>query len=144
MSKPWNGQTVLIVDDSSQVRDQLRNLFQQLGMKVGGEARHGLEAIEMVKNLHPDLVSLDIIMPEMNGIECFLKLQKMEGDRHYIIISALASESRVLSGLSEQVPRHIYLAKPVDLESLEAKLVDVYAGPKIFQLNSAMEEALKL
>lgn len=136
--KPWTGQSVLIVDDSKYVREDLRELYQSIGMTVVGEAKNGVEAMELVSKLNPDLVSLDIIMPEMNGIECYQKLQHHPGNRRYIIISALAAEQQVINGLEGMVPRHLYLPKPATQVKLEERLKEVYDGPQIPQLNAPM------
>ena len=61
---------ILIVDDSADVRDGLRYILGFHGdLEVVGEARHGLEAISRVAELHPDLVLMDAQMPEMDGVE---------------------------------------------------------------------------
>ncbi len=138
--KPWTGQSVLIVDDSKYVRDDLRELYQSIGMTVVGEAKNGVEALELASKLNPDLVSLDIIMPEMNGIECYQKMQLQPGNRRYIIISALAAEQQVINGLEGVVPRHLYLSKPATQTKLEERLKEVYDGPQIPQLNAPLME----
>ena len=61
---------VLIVDDSADMRESLRAKYESFGYQVVGEARDGLEGLQMMKELQPNFVSLDIIMPEMDGIEC--------------------------------------------------------------------------
>ncbi|MBF0440488.1 MAG: response regulator [Oligoflexales bacterium] len=126
MNSLIEGKSVLIVDDSERVRDQLNQLYRSLGMNVAGLAAGGLEAIEVMQKVNPDLVSLDIIMPEMDGIECYRKMKEMEGNRRYIFISVLASEERILACYEQEIGRELFLAKPVTLGMLEAKLVKIF------------------
>jgi CheY-like chemotaxis protein len=61
--------TILIVDDNSAIRSLLRSLIEQAGFAVCGEAENGRKAIEQALQLKPDLILLDLQMPEMNGAE---------------------------------------------------------------------------
>jgi two-component system chemotaxis response regulator CheY len=89
----------LIVDDSPRVRSELRQLLGRLGWNIVGEAVNGVEALEMAEELKPDLVTLDIIMPEMDGIECYRELRKLSQPPRCLLISVLAAESRVVAAL---------------------------------------------
>ena len=73
------GKSVLIVDDSDRIREELRSEYSEQGFKVVGECENGLQAIEFLEE-HPniDLVSLDIIMPEMDGIECYRAIRALD------------------------------------------------------------------
>ncbi|MFW7378175.1 MAG: response regulator [Oligoflexus sp.] len=118
---------VLIVDDSQGVREQLRTLYRELGHRVVGECGNGLKAIELVRELSPDLVSLDIIMPEMDGIEAYRILRHLENPPRCLIVSALGSEPRVLAAYEREIlPTH-YCAKPVTRELLSEKIAAVMA-----------------
>jgi len=120
---------VLIVDDSQRVREHLRKLYRELGHRVVGECSNGLEAIDLVRELSPDFVSLDIIMPEMDGIEAYRILRHLENPPHCLIVSALGSESRVLAAYEREIlPTH-YCPKPVTSELLASKIAVVLADP---------------
>jgi len=67
---------VLIVDDAAFIRAQLKQLLIENGFEVVGEAENGKVALEKIKELKPDIVTLDITMPEMNGIECMAEIKK--------------------------------------------------------------------
>jgi len=67
---------VLIVDDSANVRAQIRSQLERSGFEICGEAVDGLEAVEKAPRLKPDLIILDLSMPRMNGIEAARKLSK--------------------------------------------------------------------
>ncbi|MGR0479845.1 MAG: response regulator [Candidatus Electronema sp. V4] len=60
--------TVLVADDSAKMREMIIKQFRSLGYVVAGQAKNGAEAVEMYKNLKPDIVTLDIGMPELDGI----------------------------------------------------------------------------
>ncbi len=63
------GKRVVIVDDSARQRAQFRSLLESLGLVCVGEAANGLECLSVVKRTQPDLVSLDVLMPVMHGVE---------------------------------------------------------------------------
>ena len=65
---------VLIVDDALFMRTMLRNIFVESGFEVVGEAGSGVEAVERYRQLSPDLTTMDIVMPERNGIEALKKM----------------------------------------------------------------------
>ncbi len=68
------GATILIADDLSFMRMIQKEILTERGYTVAGEAADGLEAVEKFKSLHPDLVLLDITMPNMNGLEAMRKI----------------------------------------------------------------------
>ena len=87
---------VLIVDDSRTSRRVLRDILERAGYEIAGEAVNGKEAIEMYERLHPDIVTMDITMPEMDGIECFKAIRSQVGgmnrNTHVVILTANADE----------------------------------------------------
>lgn len=126
-----DGLSVLIVDDSADIRFELREKFESIGQNVIGECSNGLEAIELVKQLQPDLVSLDIIMPVMDGIECYRILRSLPNPPRVILISALASEPKVLKAYEAEIYTDHFLAKPVELELLVSTIEGVFALPAL-------------
>lgn len=83
---------VLIVDDAAFIRGQLKQLLQRNGFEVVGEAENGKVALEKIRELKPDIVTLDITMPEMNGIECMSEIRKMKDAPVVIMVSAMGQE----------------------------------------------------
>lgn len=126
MSHIWKGKKVVIVDDSRNVRDDLQKLFSNIGLNVVGVADGGGAAIELVKQHEPDLVSLDIIMPEMDGIECFQKLKNVGGQREYLFITVLASEPRVVDFYKDEIAKERFIPKPVDQQFLTDRLDKIF------------------
>lgn len=86
---------VLIVDDAAFIRVQLKQLLTGNGFEVVGEAENGLEALQKIQELKPDLVTLDITMPEMDGIQCMAEISKMEHKPTVIMVSAMGQEAFV-------------------------------------------------
>ncbi|MGK7878278.1 MAG: response regulator [Xenococcaceae cyanobacterium] len=106
--------TILVVDDEAHIRELLKQELEAEGYRVR-EAENGLEAIEKVKQEHPDLVTLDISMPKMNGFDtaAVLKNDPQTMDLPIIIVSVAEEQSR---GYALGVDR--YLTKPIDIEEL--------------------------
>jgi DNA-binding NarL/FixJ family response regulator len=85
--------TVVIVDDNDAMRQALRRLFKAAGgFKVCGEACNGSEAIELVQDLNPDVVVLDLCMPGMNGLETARELKNVRPLAQIILYSMNAEE----------------------------------------------------
>ena len=116
--------TVLIVDDSKVMQKQVAKNFEKLNMKIIGFANSGLEALEMLNSKKPDLVSIDIIMPEMHGIELYKKIQNQFPKQDIIFISALANES--IENSFEDIEAFHFVNKPVDQKKLEHSLMKIF------------------
>lgn len=86
---------VLIVDDAAFIRAQLKQLLESNGFDVVGEAENGKVALKKIQELRPDLVTLDITMPVMDGLECMVEIKKMDYLPNVIMISAMGQESYV-------------------------------------------------
>lgn len=90
-----NMTTVLIVDDAAFIRSQLKQLLINNNFDVVGEAENGKVALRKIRELKPDIVTLDITMPEMDGIECMAEISKMNFKPSVIMVSALGQETHV-------------------------------------------------
>lgn len=87
--------TVLIVDDAAFIRAQLKQLLVQNGFDVVGEAENGKVALRKIHELKPDIVTLDVTMPEMDGIACMAEIKKMDYMPIVIMVSAMGQETYV-------------------------------------------------
>ena len=126
MVEPWSGKTIVIVDDSEQYRRYLEDFYSSSGLKVIGQFSSGVDAVEKIPDLHPDLVSLDIIMPEMDGIECYFLTKERYAPANVFFVSALSLENRVVSVYSEDIPPSSFLPKPIEKETFESYLKALY------------------
>jgi DNA-binding NarL/FixJ family response regulator len=108
---------ILIADDSGTVRRILRHFLQdRRGVKVCGEAANGLEAVEKARLLRPDLVLLDLAMPEMNGVEAASVLKKMMPSL-FIIVFTMYSEN-IGRSLTAAAGVDLVLSKPDGMKAL--------------------------
>lgn len=86
---------VLIVDDAKFMRFSLRTILERNGYEVADEAENGMEAIEKYKMWHPNLVTMDITMPGMDGVEALKQIIKMDPRAKVLMVSAMGQESMV-------------------------------------------------
>ena len=93
------GARVLIVDDALFMRTMLRNIFVESGFDVVGEAGSGIEAVERYRELSPDLTTMDIVMPELNGIEALKRIVALDPRARVVMCSALGQESLIIEAL---------------------------------------------
>ena len=112
---------VLIVDDAMFMRMMLKDILSKNGYEVVGEAANGKEAIDKYIELRPDLVLLDITMPEMDGIEALKKIKMIEPKAKIIMCSAMGQQGMVVEAIQNGALD--FIVKPFQqnrvLESLE-------------------------
>ena len=125
----WDQKKVVIVDDSEHIRTSLTKLYTEVGMVVIGEAVDGLEALTKVEQLQPDLVSLDVIMPHMNGIDCYRRFAAWPVPPRMLVISSLANDPGFAQKFDGEIPSYLFLGKPVDAKQLTAALDQAFAAP---------------
>ncbi len=94
------GKRILITDDTAFMRMTLRNVLEKNGYEVVGEAEDGFQAVEMYANVTPDLVTMDITMPKMDGIEAIKKIMKDDPDAKIIVVSAMGQKALVIEALN--------------------------------------------
>ena len=121
------GKRVLIVDDAAFMRMMLKDILTKNGYEVCGEAANGREAIEKYKECNPDLTTLDITMPEMDGITALAGLKSiMEYDPNAVCImcSAMGQQGMVLEAIQKGAKDFIVKPFQVDrvLESVKKAL----------------------
>lgn len=91
--------TVLIIDDSKTSRSVLRNILEEHGYEVLAEAENGQEGYEKYCELKPDLVTLDITMPIMDGIETLVKIKEFDPSATVIMVTAAGQKNKMLEAI---------------------------------------------
>ena len=92
---------LLIVDDSNIMRRRIERSQQFEALEVVGTAGNGFEALEMFKKTDPDVVTMDLTMPRMDGIECIGKLVEMKPAVRILVISALADKATAVEAMEK-------------------------------------------
>lgn len=110
------GKTIVVVDDSAYQRKTIADILTKAGFDVIGEAKNGQDAIDVVLNENPDLVTMDNIMPEMNGVDASEAIKKEGGRSKILMVSSVAQEKAVNEALSRGVDK--FLKKPFTNDDL--------------------------
>ncbi len=123
-TKKAKGKKVLIVDDANFMRHMLREILTKANYEVIGEAVNGYEAIEATDSLNPDIIIMDITMPEMDGIAATEKILAKNPDIIVIMCSAMGYHNLVLETIKLGVS--YFVAKPFQLETLTDALARLF------------------
>lgn len=118
----------LVVDDTHFMRKMAADCLKQHGHTVAGEAVNGKEAIRMYAELRPDIVTMDLTMPEMNGIEALKEILKIDPGAVVLICSASNQQDLIFQALD--IGAKGYLMKPFNPERLE-EVIRKYAEPHL-------------
>ncbi|MCM3439737.1 response regulator [Metabacillus halosaccharovorans] len=103
---------ILIVDDAKFMRMTLSNILKKANHLIVGEAENGIQAVELFKKEKPDLVTLDITMPEKNGIEALKEIKQQYSDAKIIMCSAMGQQKMVVEAI--EAGAKDFIVKPFD------------------------------
>ncbi len=115
---------VLVVDDSLIIRKKVTKLVEKLGHEVVHGAKNGQEAIEQYIALKPDLVTMDITMPDMNGIEAVEHIIKDDSEAKIIMVTSHGQEDMVIKSIKAGAVG--YMLKPVTQDKLATAIGEVF------------------
>ena len=105
---------ILVVDDASFMRMMIKDILTKNGFEVSGEAENGLKAVEKYKELNPDLVIMDITMPEMDGIQAVKEIKKINSNAKIVMCSAMGQQAMVIEAI--QAGAKDFIVKPFDTD----------------------------
>ena len=108
------GKKVLVVDDAAFMRIKLKDILEKNNYEVVGEAENGIEAIEKYKEVSPDIVTMDITMPEMDGVEALKEIINHDADAKVLMCSAMGQQSMVMDAIRAGAVD--FIVKPFDTE----------------------------
>jgi two-component system chemotaxis response regulator CheY len=101
---------ILVVDDAAFMRMMLKDILTKGGHEVIGEAGNGIEAIDQYAKLKPDLVTMDITMPEMEGIEALKQIKQQDPSAKIVMCSAMGQQVMVVQAI--QAGAKDFIVKP--------------------------------
>lgn len=105
---------VLIVDDAAFMRMMIKDILVKNGFEISGEAQNGLRAIELYKADKPDIVTLDITMPEMDGIQALKEIRAYDPAAKVIMCSAMGQQAMVMEAIKSGAKD--FIVKPFQAE----------------------------
>jgi two-component system chemotaxis response regulator CheY len=107
---------ILVVDDAAFMRMMIKDVLSKNGFEICGEAENGAKAIEKYKELNPDLVIMDITMPEVDGIQAVKEIKKLNGAAKVIMCSAMGQQAMVIEAI--QAGAKDFIVKPFQAERI--------------------------
>lgn len=122
------GKKVLIVDDAAFMRMMIKNIITKYGYEVAGEAENGKQAVALYSELKPDLVTMDITMPEMDGIESVKAIRSLDQNANIIMISAMGQQAMVMDAI--QAGAKDFIVKPFQQERVLQAIERVLNRPR--------------
>jgi two-component system chemotaxis response regulator CheY len=114
---------ILVADDASFMRQMIREIVESEGYEVVGEAADGIEAVDLFKDLHPELVTMDIVMPRRSGIDAVRGIIELDAGARVVMCSALGQETLVTEAL--QAGARDFIVKPFKPDAVLATLKQV-------------------
>ena len=111
---------VLIVDDAAFMRISIKNMLTKNGYEVVGEAENGSIGVDMYKELQPDIVTMDITMPEMSGLDALKEITKLDPQAKVVMVSAMGQEAMVREAIVSGAKG--FIVKPFKEEGIIAAM----------------------
>lgn len=115
---------ILIIDDSFYMRTILKNILTDKGYEVVGEAPNGSAALQLASELSPDLITLDVILPDTTGLELLKRFREDNQDAKVVMVSAMGQESVVNEALENGA--QAYIIKPFSEEKVVKIIGNVF------------------
>ncbi len=111
---------VLVVDDAAFMRHMIKQILVEMDCEIVAEAGDGGEAVDAYQKHHPDLVTLDLVMPKMGGLEALEQIRKIDPKARVLVISAIDQRSSLMQAV--KLGAVDYVVKPFDREGVKKAL----------------------
>lgn len=125
MSEPTSPKRLLVIDDALIMRAMIKDIARQAGWEIAGDATNGREGLERYRELRPDLVTLDIVMPEMDGVEALRHLRQEQPPAEVVMVSAIDQKEKLSECI--RLGARDFIVKPFDRDHLRS-LFQRYLG----------------
>ncbi|MBM7557094.1 response regulator [Halanaerobacter jeridensis] len=113
----------LVIDDSLMMRKNIKSILESLGQKVVGELETGAGVVDKYEECQPDIISLDLVMPQVDGLEALKKIKNEYPQSKVIIITCLGEKSKILEALN--LGADYYIVKPIEIKELVEALNNI-------------------
>lgn len=130
MNEIWSGKKILVIDDSDMVRSTLCNLYRELGLEVVNSYARAEKALIDTIDLQVDLVSLDIILPDMHGIDCYRRMKEKSPNLKIFFVSCLCQDKKIIQSFANEIPAVLFQPKPPEIDQLKEMLSGLWGGEK--------------
>ena len=117
---------ILIVDDSRTSRKILRGILEEFGHEVIGEAENGEEGYLKYKENKPDVVTMDITMPKMDGLECLKVIKHFDAEAKVVMVTAAGQKDKMMDAIKNGASE--FVTKPFDKEEIKKAIGEVIAN----------------
>ncbi len=114
---------VLICDDSILVRKKLTDALKKNGITAVSEAKDGVQAVEMYKDIKPDVVFMDIVMPVKTGLDALIEIREFDPEAKVVMASTIGTQSHLVSAI--KAGAYEFLQKPVKEEDIKKVLAKI-------------------
>lgn len=117
---------LLVVDDALIMRAMIKDVARHAGWDIAGEAANGVEAVARYRELKPDLVTLDIVMPEMDGVEALRTIRSEDPAAMVVMVSAIDQRAKLTECI--RLGARDFVVKPFDRQALGALFQNLIPG----------------
>jgi two-component system chemotaxis response regulator CheY len=111
---------LLVVDDAMLMRRMIRDVAVEVGWEVVGEAKNGREGVELFDRLRPDLVTMDVVMPEMGGLEALRMIKGIDPEARVVMVTALDQKPTIEAAIRDGALD--FIVKPFDRDRIAGLL----------------------
>ncbi len=129
---------ILVVDDAKVIRMIIRQILTRHGFEIAGEAGNGKEALEKYKELKPDAVTMDIVMPEVDGIQGLKEIIAFDKQAKVVMISAIDQRDALMESLRYGAVD--YVVKPFEDDRMVSSLRNIFGESQKDAVNSGHEQ----